>query len=134
MSVLVDLRNYLLAQTDITNIVGQRIAQEYMSERDPLPFLLFGRRGLEQIGLSVDPGCGGPDRHDIDIEARAKTLDEAENLMFATRVALHDFRGTMGSTLVVESTITTVSDDYIFLAEAGEFEHINALSLQMFTA
>lgn len=49
MSAASDLRDALLAHTPLTDLVGQRVRQDFGDESDAYPFVIFKQTGMESI-------------------------------------------------------------------------------------
>ena len=98
MSVHKDLRDYLLADSTITALVGQRVYVEELPQNSPLPAITFlrvnvdhdhdleGETGLATARFQIDSWADSP----------LNALALAERV----RLRLDGYQGTMGSTTV----------------------------------
>ncbi|GAG30722.1 unnamed protein product, partial [marine sediment metagenome] len=68
MSILDEFRSYLASIPAIADPTEGRISQEYAFELDPLPLVLYGRRGRESLLIGLDDSSGGPYRHSFSVE------------------------------------------------------------------
>lgn len=98
MSLRDDIRTYLLTQTPITNLVGQRVFSSNIPQREDYPAISIVRiTGGHAHMLSGGAGFAEPT---VQVDAWADTSTVCESIAEALRGELQGFRGTMGSTTV----------------------------------
>lgn len=130
-SLLNELRVYLLGIAEITEIVGDRISQEFADEQETWPYVIYGRRGLtENRELLDDPSTI---IHQIDLECRGASMAETEQLMLAVRAALHLFRGAWGPFEIQIAYVDDVTDSYELLRPTNENEYVSEFSTRIHT-
>lgn len=92
-----DFRKLLLAQSSITDIIGDRFTRMVRDEGGVLPALTY-----QVISSIPDPSfeTDGLERMRLQLDCWGKTDKEAATLRQAVRDFVKDFRGEMGDTFV----------------------------------
>lgn len=104
------LRSYLLTQTAITNIVSTRIRPTYLPQNPTLPSLTY-----QQISGDSNQALDGRSavrRGRVQIDAWAKTYDEAVSLAEAVSTALDGVRVTSDGVELTDSWQASQIDMY----------------------
>lgn len=132
MSVAEDFVTYLNTVAAVTAKVGNRIQQAPNHVKLSLPYVCFRRRGrIEAMTLGSE---GGMVETQFDVECRAGTLDQAEDLADAVHTALNGHRGTWGSREICGVFVLDQDDDYEFLpAGSNRAEKTATLYVQVFS-
>jgi hypothetical protein len=106
-----DLRTYLLAQSSITTLIGQRL---YLS-RIPLPgtYPCVSYRRVSGGHFHDLQGSRGYCEAAIEIEVWSDDSEEVESVGDAIRQKLQGFVGTMGSTTVKRVTLDDEQDSFL---------------------
>ena len=100
MSFRSDLRDYLLARSAITALVGTRITPNKRDQGDALPAITYSKvSGRKNHALS---GSVGECESEMQFDVWSTKELEAEQVVEALRDALDGYHGLMGSTNVNE--------------------------------
>lgn len=104
------LKTLLLAQSSVTDLVGQNIFVTSASQGTPQPYIVIDRMSGEKFkGLG---GYLGTKRAEIDIECWHNTPGDATALADIVSDFLDDFTGAAGSATILESTQVDDADNY----------------------
>lgn len=110
MSVSTDFRDWLVDQSSITDLVGQRVCQAFVDQTDEVPYILFRRSGAsEDTSLAGERSL---ETVQFDVECRGKTLDEAEAISDALAALVDGFKGTWNGRRIQAAFVTDQNDDY----------------------
>lgn len=114
MSTGVNLRNYVLASTGVTDLISTRCYQNSVPRDASLPFVWFRRRGVEYLGVLGETE-DTPYREFYDFECVSETLTEADSVADAVRGRLNGSSGTLGSTDAVYQWVEVADqlEDYV---------------------
>lgn len=104
--IVTALRTYLVAQSSITDLVGQRVYGGNRDQGDGLPALTI-RRKSGGHAHNLD-GAAGSVRPLVEVSSWAASKPAADSLAEAVRLKLQGFRGAMGALAV--SSVTLEND------------------------
>lgn len=102
------LRSYLLAQTSITSLVGQRIYPMRLPQGATLPAITY----QVVFGTSTYSHDGDEDlgRRRFQLDCWASTYADSMNVAEAVRAAINGHDGPMGSTAQVNGRVINILD------------------------
>jgi len=123
-----DLRTKLLADSDITDLVGTRILPLHDKQSSPWPKILF-RLVSEQNDYTTG-GNTGPTEDVIEFDSQAESYDTAKALDALVAANLDAFRGQTGSSFVQGCFTENVADDVYQIGEGGD-SYIYTVTRQM---
>lgn len=107
------LRTFLLADTTVTGVVGQRVHQAKVPEGQDAPFIWFGRSGTTEIDiLDQQPGAE-PFSTTFDLEVISDDLSEAQDLAIYVKSTLNNYSGAFADSTVKGIFATDHNDQYI---------------------
>lgn len=112
MSVGTDLRTLLLADTDITDIVGAMVYHSRVPQRGNVPYLWLQRRGVITDDANTATRGQAPRAYIYDIDAVSDDISEAEDLIDAVWAHLHFYNDTFGSGSA-QIVVSDQSEQYI---------------------
>jgi hypothetical protein len=113
-----DLRTYVLAQTEISALIGSRMYLQKAPQGASLPLIIFSlQRSSPNHHLR---GYSGVTEDTIEIECQSYTDVGAKDLKEKVRKKLQGYRGVMGSTFVNSCFITDESDHYTDRSDASD--------------
>jgi hypothetical protein len=123
------LQTLLLAQSSVTDIVGQSIFVTSASQGTSQPYIIIDRMSGEKFkGLA---GYLGTKRAEIDIECWHNTPSDATTLANIVSDFLDDFTGTAGSVTIKESTQVDDVDNYDTPKSGGHItENVTILNFE----
>jgi hypothetical protein len=118
-------RKLLLADTDITAAVGQRIHQATVPEDTTPPFIFFKRTSVRFERCLGETGAA-PLSHSFDVDCVALNLDDAQAL--ADQIRSYDgYIGTFGDSTCKGIFVDEQSDEY----ESEFGDHVASLSVEV---
>ncbi len=128
MAVDTDLRTFLLADSTISGLVGDRCYQNSVpSIKTTLPWLWFRRSGTEPLGI-----LGDDEDHVVrfDVECVSDDLSDALSLRDAVVSRLRNHQGTMGDGKYNWVSADDKWDDYVPRNLAAD-EHLQIASVNV---
>lgn len=124
------LRSLLLADSDITATVGQRVHQATVPEGIEPPFIFFKRTSV-RWERSLDDRGDPPFSHRFDVDCVALDLDSAQELADAVRAydgyGTYTGSGTFGDSTCKQIIVEEQTDEY----ESGFGDHVASLSVEV---
>jgi len=123
-----DLRTRLLADADVTNLVGTRILPLHDKHSSPWPKIIY-RLVSEENDYSAG-GNTGPTECVIEFDCQAKSYDSAKLLDVLVADNLDAISGQVGSSHIQGCFTENVSDDVYQIGE-GSDGYIYTVSRQM---
>ena len=116
------LRNVLLGNTPLTNLVGRRVFQARAPQGQAEPYVWINRRGVEDDGC-LDSAVGRDAQEEyFDAECWAPDLGKSQDIAAALRTVLHNYYGTFDDTGVAAVMVTDHDDSYTPTGGDGDNE------------
>jgi len=115
MSIEQDIRDHLLADTDVSALVGTEISYLFLNQNFSLPAIVYRKVSASRVHDLSGPTGRVDARFQIDLYSESSV--ELADLSDKVRVALDGFKGTLGTRANVGG-IHLVSENDLF--EAGD--------------
>lgn len=100
----------LVASTNVTDIVGEKIRPDQMKKTDKPPGIYI--EVIEDTAVDDLEGDSEAGTATVQVVCQAHTRDAAADLGIAARAALNNFRGTQDGVVFQEITYTGVNRNY----------------------
>ena len=110
MTIEEGLVNYVLSQSGVTALIGTRIAPAPLRQESPLPAITYQLISVED-GLLHDGPLGLPQPR-IQMDCWSSSYAGAKALAAAVKVAIHAYKGLMGTVQVEQASVVNLVDSY----------------------
>lgn len=110
MTIEEGLVDYVLDQAGITSLIGTRIAPAPLSQKSTLPAITYQLISVEDALLHDGP-MGLPQPR-IQLDCWASSYAGVKALAAAVKVAIHGYKGTMGTVQVEQASVVNLVDSY----------------------
>jgi len=114
-----NFRTFLLADTAIAAVVGQRVNYNHVPQSKEPPFIFYQQSGANDDACLDDP-AGVPNRPQYSIECWADLPENAIALKNLVQAKINKYRGTFGGTTVQAIFAADVNDDYVMRGDGGD--------------